>query len=257
MQTFDPQRAYPGAQADPQDETDARRLRVPAALHDDAYERPVASRYVDPLELIWLATARRLALHVRRDPAIFSMTDGTGLLALSTRPDLDADDCLAQMVLHELCHWVANGVDSYHQRDWGFALWDQIDVREHACLRLQCWLASQWGLREMFGPTGGFRQYYDRLPADPLAPIDDSEWEAVCVRMAKASVARIQAEPWWGPVSAAMAATRQLRDLVDPFSPDWQSELEGDPLPLWWTRRHAQDPQALTPSGTADPARTG
>jgi hypothetical protein len=169
------------------------------------------------------------------------MTDGTGQLALSTRADLDEDDCLAQMVLHELCHWISNGADSYSQRDWGFPLWDKVDVREHACLRLQCWLAGRWGLREMFGPTGGFRQYYDQLPDDPLAPCDDSEWEAVATRIARQAVARAQGEPWWGPLSQAMAATRALRDLVDPFAADYRSEHEGDPLPLWWTRRHPTD----------------
>ncbi|MCK6506100.1 hypothetical protein L6R53_22425 [Myxococcota bacterium] len=219
----------------PQDALDAARLVVPASLHDEGYQRPIRSRYVDPLEVIWLATARRLGLTVRRDPDIFSMTDGTGLMAFSTRAELDADDCLAQMTLHELCHWVTNGVDSYHQRDWGFALWDQIDVREHACLRLQCWLATRWGLRDTFGPTSGFRQYYDALPADPLQPLDDSEWEQVSTRIARQAVARVQGDPWWGPLSQAMQATADLQAVLRPFLPDYHSEVEGDPLPVWWT----------------------
>lgn len=232
-----PSRWPDSANPPPQDALDAERLLVPPTLHDDAWQRPIRSRYVDPLEVIWLATSRRLGLTVRRDPDIFSMTDGTGLMAFSTRPELDADDSLAQMTLHELCHWVTNGADSFHQRDWGFALWDQIDVREHACLRLQCWLATRWGLRDTFGPTSGFRQYYDALPADPLQPLDDSEWEQVSTRIARQAVARVQGEPWWGPISQAMQATAALKAVLAPFVPDYQSEVEGDPLPLWWGPR--------------------
>ncbi len=233
-QHFDPTARYPDAQADPRDLEDVHRLRVPPDLHDDTWQRPVARRYVDPLDVVWLATVRRFGMHLRRDPAIFSMTDGQGLLALSTRDDLDADDCTAQMVLHELCHWVTNGVDSWHERDWGFPLWDEIDVREHGCLRLQAWLGQRWGLREFFGPTGGFRQYYDRLPADPLAPIDDSEWEAAAVRIGCDAVARVQRPPFWGPLSAAMEATARIRAVVAEFEGDYDSELPDDPLPLLW-----------------------
>lgn len=244
MTHFDPSAEYPEAlRADPADLRDADALDVPGTFHDDAYERPIRSRYVDPLEVIWLATSKRLALTIRRNPDIFSMTDGTGRMEFSTRPELDEDDNLAQMTLHELCHWVTNGVDTYHQRDWGFPLWEKIDVREHACVRLQCWLASEFGLREMFGPTGCFRQYYDALPADPLQPrptTTDAEaaWEAAAVRIATEAVARVQQEPFWTPLSQAMQATRVLRDQLAAFSDDYRSEHEGDALPLWWTRRH-------------------
>ena len=36
-----------------------------------------------------------------------------------------------------------------------------------------------------------------------------------------------------------------LRDQLAAFSDDYQSEHEGDALPLWWTRRH--DTDASTP----------
>ena len=244
MAPYEPTKTYPRAmQSDPQDRQDAARLDVPQRLHDERYERPIGSRYVDPLEVVWLATARRLALTIRRDPAVFSMTDGSGLMAFSTRGELDEDDNLAQMTLHEVCHWVTNGIDAYHQRDWGFPLWEKIDVREHACVRLQCWLASTHGLREMFGPTGCFRQYYDALPDDPLAPraTDSDEermWEEAACRIARAAVERVQQEPFWSTLSEALSATRFFRDALEPFATDYASEHPDDALPLWWVQRH-------------------
>ena len=59
------------------------------------YERPIRSRYVDPVDLVWFSTARRLGLTIRRNGAIFSATDGTGLMELGPRATLDPDDCAA------------------------------------------------------------------------------------------------------------------------------------------------------------------
>ena len=209
---------------------------MPTHQHDPLYERPVRSRYLDPVELIWLATARRLGLYIRRDPAIFSMTDGTGLLALGDRESLDADDSLAQMVFHELCHWITNGLETFGERDWGFPLWDDVDPREHACLRLQAELSGRHGLREWMGPTGGFRQYYDRIPADTLQPIDDSPWEAQVVAVAREAFARADGPPWTGPVNEALAATAAIRGVVKPFLAEYATEIADDPLPSLWIR---------------------
>lgn len=206
----------------------------PGDKHDKDYERPIASRYMDPCEVIWLATATRLGLHIRRSPLVFSATDGSGRLQLSTRDDLDADDCLAQMLLHEICHWCTNGLETLKERDWGFALDGPTDPREHAALRLQAWVADQADLRVMFGPTGIYRQYYNRIPADPTAPIDGSDWEAHVVEVASAAIERIQQAPWHPHVLESIHATRRVRDLIDPFVEDYASVLEGDSLPLIW-----------------------
>ena len=206
----------------------------PADKHDKDYERPIRSRYLDPCEVIWLATARRLGLHIRRSPWVFSATDGSGLLQLSTREDLDADDCLAQMLLHEICHWCTNGEKTFRERDWGFDLDGPTDPREHAALRLQAWLADQVGLRTWFGPTGIYRQYYDKIPADPLQPMDDSEWDETVTRVAGEAIERIQSPPWHPHVLEAMRATAELSALVRPFLPDYASEIEDDPLPSIW-----------------------
>lgn len=210
---------------------------VPHRFHDPDYQRPIRRRYVDPIEVIWLATATRLDHHVRRDPGIFSSTDGSGLIAFSTRPELDEDDCLAQMLFHELCHWVTNGHDSRFHRDWGFPLCDEVDINEHACIRLQAWWAGGSGLRDFFGPTSTFRQYYEMVPEDPLEPLDDSPWERAVVALAAEAIERAQGEPWAGPMGAALEATRQARALLEPFVEDYRSEQEGDPLPLLWAPR--------------------
>jgi len=47
---------------------------------DTPYERPIRARYTDPYDLIWLATAKRLGLVIRRDPTIFSKTLDDGML---------------------------------------------------------------------------------------------------------------------------------------------------------------------------------
>lgn len=201
-----------------------------------SYERPVLSRYLDPLELVWLSTARRLGLTVRRDPVIFSRTDGSGMLWLGPRDDLDADDTVCQMLFHELCHWITNGVESFHMEDWGFPLDDADDPREFGCLRLQAWLAERHGLRGALGPTGKYREYYDKLPADVLAPLDNSEWEHEVVRIGAEAIARAQLPPFAPALDEALAATAALRAVVTPFLSTYATEFEGDTLPSLWSR---------------------
>lgn len=207
------------------------------------YERPIRSRYLDPVELVWLATARRLGLRVRRNPAIFSATDGKGLLELGPLSTLDADDSTAQMIFHEICHWVVNGVGAKDERDWGFALDDELDWREHACLRVQAALADVHGLRQVLAPTSQFREYFDAIPADPFEPVPDperfgsgTEREArVCAR-AREAFAEAHGDPWGAVVPAAIAATAAIRAAVAPFLPDYATDLDDDALPSLWSR---------------------
>lgn len=199
------------------------------------------SRYIDPLEVIWLATATRLGLTIRRDPAVYSMTNGEGALWLSTREHLDEDDNLAQMLFHEVCHWVTNGIDTFDERDWGFPLYDGTCPKEHAALRLQAWWSGRHGLRAWMGPTGSYRQYYDQLPDDPLAPLDDSPWERAVVALAGHAVETARHPRVWGPVEAALAATSALRLALAPFAAAYRSEHPSDPLPLLWDQHHRTD----------------
>ena len=207
----------------------------PGDKHDPEYERPITSRYMDPCEVIWLATATRLGLHIRRSPLVFSATDGSGRLQLSTRDDLDEDDCLAQMLLHEICHWCTNGVETMNVRDWGFALDGPTDPREHAALRLQAWMADQADLRTFFGPTGIYRQYYERIPEDPAQPIDESDWESHVCALAVAAIERIQSPPFTPHVQEAIQATANLRAALSAFASDYRPIEDGDELPLIWT----------------------
>jgi hypothetical protein len=201
-----------------------------------SYERPIRSRYLDPVELIWLATARRLGLTVRRDPAIFSRVDGSGMLWLGPRDDLDPDDTVCQMLFHELCHWITNGVESAKLEDWGFPLDDADDPREFACLRLGASLADAHGLRGMFGPTGKYRAYFDRIGPDPLAPLDDTAWEAEIVRLAAAAIDTSRLPPFQPAVDDALRATAAIRGVLGPFLPDYATEIEGDALPSLWAQ---------------------
>lgn len=203
------------------------------------YERPILSRYLDPLELVWLATARRLGLTVRRDPSIFSRTDGSGMLWLGPRADLDADDTLCQMLFHEICHWATNGVASFQAEDWGFPLQDYDDPREFGTLRLQAWWADRHGLRTMFGPTGKYREYFDRIApgqGGALTPLDDSPGEARILAIAHQAIAVASAPPFAPVVDEALAATAAIKKVVTPFMGDYTTEIDGDVLPSLWGR---------------------
>jgi hypothetical protein len=202
----------------------------------DVYARPIAARYQDPVDLVWFATARRLGLTIRRNRAIFSATDGTGLLELGPRETLDADDSLAQMVLHELCHWITNGEATFGERDWGFPLDAELDWREHSCLRLQAWLTGRHGLRTVLAPTSQFRLYYDAIPDDPLAPLDDGPAEARVVELAREATARSSRRPWGDPLREALEATARIHQVVVPFLSDYATDVPGDDLPSLWGR---------------------
>lgn len=182
-----------------------------------------------------MATAKKLGLSpIRRNPAVFSMTDGTGLLELAPKDDLDPDDNAGQQIFHELCHWVVNGAETFTERDWGFPLTDEYDWRELACLRLQAGLAERYGLRDMFGPTGIFREYYDNLPADVLQPLDNSEREALACARARQALIDAERPPWNRAITDALAATAQLRATLQGFISDYQSDVADDTLPCLW-----------------------
>jgi hypothetical protein len=196
------------------------------------------------VDVVWFATMRRYGLTIRRNPAIFSMTDGNGRLDLGPRSTLDPDDSAAQMIFHEICHWITNGEKTLHERDWGFALDADLDWREHACLRLQAALSQVHGLRLVLAPTSQFRAYYDALPTDPFGPMEQeapppgSGWphEDEVIALAREAVARAAGAPFSGPLQDALRATAGVRAALVPLLRHYATDIDDDVLPSLWSR---------------------
>ncbi|MGZ8242528.1 YkgJ family cysteine cluster protein [Methylomagnum sp.] len=204
-------------------------------------------RYEDPLARVWMACAERIGFRVERTPDAYASTDGRGAILIATDALFDPDDCVAQMILHELCHALVEGDEGERRVDWGLGYKVGGDPwREHACLRLQAWLADSVGLRDFFAPTTDFRvSFWAALPADPFEapPERGGHRERSCV--AGRLAAWRAAQPRWAPplwealeASAAIAAVVPRRDR----------ETSGG-LPSLWTTVAA--PPARHPAGHA------
>ena len=190
-------------------------------------------RYLDPLDAVWLTAAARVGFAVERSHEVYAATDGRGTLWIGTPETLDPDDCLAQMILHELCHSLIEGEASLDVPDFGLDNQSDADVvREHACLRLQAWLADAHGLRHVLAPTTEFRTYYDALPEDPLAA------DEPVAAAARAGAERSTGPPWAPHLQRALSATAAIteaaaafgaHDPADPRPPIWRTE--NDELP--------------------------
>ena len=169
-------------------------------------ERKPQHTYLDPLDAIWLTVADRIGFRVERSPEVYASTDGKGVMTIGAPSTLDPDDCLAQMILHELCHSLIEGAESLGVPDFGLDNESERDVvREHACLRLQAWLTAKYGLRGVLAPTTDFRGYYDELPENPLA--DDSD---PATATAKLGAARSGEGPWAPHLSEGLEATAKI-----------------------------------------------
>lgn len=131
-------------------------------------------------------------------------------MTIGTPSTLDPDDCLAQMILHELCHSLIEGAESLAMADFGLDNETARDVlREHACLRLQAWLTERYGLRRVLAPTTDFRGYYDGLPEAPLAVDDDR-----AVALAKLGAARSEEGPWAPHLREGLEATAKVFEIA-------------------------------------------
>jgi len=185
------------------------------------------SRYLDPADQIWIACARKLGLEVHRTRDAFAHTDGRASLAIATADLLDEDDCLAQMIFHEICHSLVEGPEAFERPDWGLDNTGPKDAfREHACLRVQAVLAARHGLRVVLAPTTDFRDFYDKLPDNPIA---DRNRESV--RLAIAALRRAARPPWAPHLDRALVATANIARASADFDADSKGELAS-----LWTR---------------------
>src|SRR5215468_1111202 len=181
---------------------------------DACVARDVTHRYLDPLAQIWLAAARRIGLRVERTPDAYAATDGRGTLAIGDDAALDADDSLAQMLFHELCHSLVEGEDAFARPDWGMDnTGPDHDWREHACLRVQYVLAGRHGLRGLFAPTTDFRAFWDQLAGDVLADRADPSVQAAITGLRRAAL-----PPWAPALDDALAATTQIAQIAARFA---------------------------------------
>lgn len=215
--------------------------------------RTVDARYVDPLDHIWLTAATELGLQVRRSTQGYATTDGRGGLAIAPAEDLDPDDCLAQIILHEICHALVQGEDSFTKPDWGLvnddasAQYQGDTTREQACLRVQAALLRRYGLRRLLGPTTEFRWFYDALPPDPIAgPAAAGAGEAgAALALAVEGLSRAARPPFRKPLHRALRATAELHRLVAKVpktSYDASAALTAAaaaPLPTMWQQAPA------------------
>jgi len=178
---------------------------------------------------VWLGTARKIGLRVVRTSDAYAATDGRGTLSIASDDSLDADDSLAQMIFHELCHSLVEGEQSFSRADWGMDnTGPDHDWREHACLRVQWVLTGRHGLRTLFAPTTEFRAFWDRLSGDVLA--DRTERSVVA---AIAALQRSDQPPWGPTLGEALAATARIAREASRWTPDpdvlWSGIAEPPP----------------------------
>lgn len=175
--------------------------------------RKIKRQYTDALDVVWTTAASRLGFQVIRSNEVFASSDGKGTITLSTQGEFDADDSLAQLIFHELCHAIVEGPESLHKRDWGLKNTDESDlIREHACHRVQAALSQQFGLREFFGVTTEWRSYYDSLPVDPLQISSDP-----ASQIAAKAMERFIESSWRSEIEQALTATAMIAGVVKEF----------------------------------------
>lgn len=173
------------------------------------FTRVVNHRYVDPLDAIWIACAEAAGLSIQRGQNAYASTDGHGELLLSDAAGMDADDCLAQMILHEFCHALVQGPESFDWPDWGLENETGEDAPlEHACLRVQAALLAPLGLRQVLAPTTDYRAFYDELPEDPLVERKPEERESII--RARLALGRVSKPPYGPHLQTALEATATL-----------------------------------------------
>lgn len=210
-------------------------------------QRAIQHRYLDPVDAIWLKAAARLGITVKRASDAYAVYDGRGKLTIAEPAQLDPDDCIAQLVFHELCHALVAGDLALESSDWGLCNEDHRDLRaEHATHRLQAALADRYGLRALMAVTTEHRPHWDMLPDDPLARSSDPE-QQLTIDLAVAAWLRARKTPWRNVLHDALSATASIANTVrGSCSPDslWAHTLPPHPTGFALHRnaeRHCHD----------------
>lgn len=160
-----------------------------------------AVRRVDDL---WVGLLSAAGFTLKRRSTSYVWYDGAGEIAIAPDEELDADDTLAQIILHELVHFLVQGEEARHEPDWGLDnLSDQHAYLEEAALVMQLRLLTAWQLEQVLVPTTDFRPYY----------LSEAGSESRTDRLAAAEAGWSR---WlaWPHRSVAEAALRATRDAL-------------------------------------------
>ena len=178
--------------------------------------RTITSNYQDPADLVWLEAAAQLGISVERSAKAYASWDGKGTLTLASEEHLDPDDCLAQMIFHEICHLLVSGETAFALVDWGLDNTSPKDlVYENATNRLQAALSGAYGLRRFMRVTTMWRSYYDALPPDPMTPAADP-----AVVLASAGLEAARKSPYRQVLHEALSATAVIADSIGSLAPE-------------------------------------
>ena len=220
-------------------------------------------RYQDPLSRVWIACAERIGFRVGRTEDAYASTDGRGTILIAVDDMFDPDDSLAQMIFHELCHALVEGEEGEGREDWGLGYHSGGNPwREHACLRLQAYLADSVGLRGFFAPTTDFRvSFWDSLPEDPFSapPEAGGRRERSCVagRRAAWRASRPRWAPLWQALTSsaviAAATPRIVASDALPAKPAIPGDGLAEALPSLWSEVAASP--TMHPAGHSSLAR--
>ena len=168
-------------------------------------------RALASLDEHWLSFPQALGFDIVRGSESFVSFDGEGVLNVAPDEDLDPDDTVAALVLHELCHCAVAGERRRRMADWGLTYAAEPDLRfEHAALRLQRSLAASVGIQDLLHPTTVHRSYYDALAA-----VDDHGrvagrrvgLEGETMELAEKGEAWMRAQDWWLGLQRLLART--------------------------------------------------
>ncbi len=163
-------------------------------------------RALDPY---WLSLMSQFGFKVVRAANGWVTYDGSGTIAVVPNNELDPDDTLAQILLHELIHHFVQGQSSYDSPDWGLDnTTEKHVVNEHAALLMQAALLDIYGLRNILIPTTDFRSFYEHIPL-PAPASTESEAQ----RMASRGLNRLMNHPAYASLNRELT---RVCDLCEP-----------------------------------------